>query len=252
MVKEVSKTKIKKFNCCPKLDKAVVVPTRKEILEILDDIKPFIVNQCLPIDEFIQDLGLFLGKRFNVDVKHAEATQVDQNDVELNGYYDGGLDEAGDTPIEIYLVTNPMQDVILIDEEGFNSIGRKIADTLSHEVIHMQQFRARDFLEVEKWDFDSVYEEGDDEYDEAEENRWYLSSPDEINAYAYNIANELLDKSDYPKVIEKLNKIKDISISDSVNLWAYVQAFSKDVNHPVLRKLIKKVYKSLTHLNRYN
>jgi hypothetical protein len=114
----------------------------------------------------------------------------------------------------------------------------------------MQQFRARDFLEIEKWDFDAVYEEGDDEYDEAEENRWYLSSPDEINAYAYNIANELLDKSDYPKVIEKLNKIKDISINDSVNLWAYVQAFSKDVNHPVLRKLIKKVYKSLTYLNR--
>lgn len=236
--------KIKKFNCCPKLDKPVVVPTRKEVLEILDEIKPFIVNQFMAVDEFIQDLGVFLGKRFNIDVKHAEATQVDQNDLDLNGFYDGGLDEAGDIPIEIYLVTNPMQDVIIIDEEQFDIIARRIADTLSHEVIHMQQYRARDFLEVEKIEY-TEFE------DEEEENRWYLSSPDEINAYAYNIANELLDKHQYPQVIEKLNKVKDISINDSVNLWAYVQAFSKDVNHPVLKRLIKKVYKSLDHLNKY-
>jgi hypothetical protein len=242
--------KIKKFNCCPKLSKPVVIPTRKEILEILDDLKPFVVNQFYSVDELIQDLGVFLGNRFNIDVKHAEATQVDQNDIELNGYYDGGLDEAGDVPIEIYLITNPMQDVMIIDQETFDSIARKIADTLSHEVIHMKQFRARDFLEIEKWDFETAYEEGDDEYDEAEENRWYLSSPDEINAYAYNIANELLDRNSYPQVIEKLNKVKDIAIEDSINLWAYVNAFSKDVNHPVLRRLIKKVYKSLTKLSR--
>lgn len=220
-----------------------MVPTRKEVLEIMDEIKPFIVNQCMVIDELIQDLGVFLGRRFNIDVKHAEASQVDQNDIELNGYYDGGLDEAGDIPIEIYLVTNPMQDVVLIDSAGFDLIARKIADTLSHEVIHMQQYRARDFLEVETIE----YTEFDDE---EEENRWYLSSPDEINAYAYNIANELLDRHSYPQVLEKLNKVKDIAIEDSVNLWAYVQAFSKDVNHPVLRKLIKKVYKSLDRLNR--
>ncbi len=237
------KKRIKKFNCCPKLNKPVVIPTRKEVLEILDDLKPFVINQCMVVDELIQDLGVFLGTRFNIDVKHAEATQVDQNDIELNGYYDGGLDEAGDIPIEIYLVTNPMQDVMLIDEAGFDLISRKIADTLSHEVIHMQQYRARDFLEVETIE----YNEFDDE---EEENRWYLSSPDEINAYAYNIANELLDRHSYPQVLEKLNKVKDISIDDSINLWAYVNAFSKDINHPVLKRLIKKVYKSLSHLNR--
>ena len=126
MVKKVSKrTKIKKFNCCPKLDRKVVVPTRKEVLEIFDDIKPKIVNQFYAVDELIQDLGVFIGKRFNIDVKHAEATQVDQNDIELNGYYDGGLDEAGDVAIEIYLVTNPMQDVMLIDETQFNIIIRR-------------------------------------------------------------------------------------------------------------------------------
>jgi len=240
----VRKTKIKKFNCCPKLTKPVIIPTRKEVLDILEDIKPKIVNQFLSVDELVQDLGVFIGQRFNIDVKHAEAGQVDQNDIELNGYYDGGLDEVGDTAIEVYLITNPMQDVIIIDAEQFEIIARKIADTLSHEVIHMSQFRARDFLEVERIEYSDIEE------DEEEDERGYLSSPDEINAYAYNIANELLEKNALPVVLQKLNRLKDISIEDSLNLWAYVNAFEKNTNHPVLKRLIKKVYKSLLDLSK--
>ena len=238
------KTKIKKFNCCPKLTKPVIIPTRKEVLDILEDIKPKIVNQFLSVDELVQDLGVFIGQRFNIDVKHAEPGQVDQNDIELNGYYDGGLDEVGDTAIEVYLITNPMQDVIIIDAEQFEIIARKIADTLSHEVIHMSQFRARDFLEVERIEYSDIEE------DEEEDERGYLSSPDEINAYAYNIANELLEKNALPVVLQKLNRLKDISIEDSLNLWAYVNAFEKNTNHPVLKRLIKKVYKSLLDLSK--
>jgi hypothetical protein len=222
----------------------VIIPTRKEVLDILEDIKPKIVNQFLSVDELVQDLGVFIGQRFNIDVKHAEAGQVDQNDIELNGYYDGGLDEVGDTAIEVYLITNPMQDVIIIDAEQFDIIARKIADTLSHEVIHMSQFRARDFLEVERIEYSDIEE------DEEEDERGYLSSPDEINAYAYNIANELLEKNALPVVLQKLNRLKDISIEDSLNLWAYVNAFEKNTNHPVLKRLIKKVYKSLLDLSK--
>jgi hypothetical protein len=214
------------------------------VLEILEDIKPHVVDRFFSVDELVQDLGVFIGQRFNIDVKHAEASQVDQNDIELNGYYDGGLDEAGDVPIEVYLITNPMQDVMIIDNSQFNLIARKIADTISHEVIHMSQFRARDFLEVERIEYTDV----DEDYEEDE--RWYLSSPDEINAYAYNIANELLDKHDLPVVMEKLHKIKEISIEDSINLWSYVNAFEKNTSHPVMRRLIKKVYKSLLNLSK--
>lgn len=237
------KTTIKKFNCCPKLNKPVIVPTRKEILEILKDLEPKIVNQFYTIDELIQEYGFFIGSRFNVDVKHAEAAQVDHNDIEVNGFYDGGLDEGDETPIEIFLVTNPLQDIMIVDEEQFLSIGRRIADTLSHEVIHMRQYRARDFLEVETVQYKDIETE-------EEENKWYLSSPDEINAYAYNIANELLERNDLQTVKEMLVKVKEVKIQDSVNLWAYVTTFEKDVNHPVMKRLIKRVYKSLINLSK--
>lgn len=240
-------TKIKKFNCCPKLNKPVDIPTRKQVLEIMEELRPEIANQFLTTDELVVKYGMFIGTRFNVDVKHAETAQVEPNDIELNGYYDGGLDEFGDIPIELYLITNPMIDISLIDNNQFDLISRKIADTLSHEVIHMKQYRARDFLEVETVGY-SEYEE--EEFDEEEESRLYLSSPDEINAYAYNIANELLDRHEYPQVLEKLNKVTDIQIEDSVNLWAYIRAFDKDTQHPVIRRLIKQVYKSVVDLSK--
>jgi hypothetical protein len=50
--------------------------------------------------------------------------------------------------------------------------------------------------------------------------------------------------------MEKLNKFKEISIEDSINLWSYVNAFEKNTNHPVIRRLIKKVYKSLLNLSK--
>lgn len=241
-------TKIKKFNCCPKLNKPVDVPTRKQVLEIMEELRPDIVNQFLTTEELVFNYGRFVGTRFNVDVKHAETAQVEPNDIELNGYYDGGLDEFGDIPIELYLITNPMVEISLIDDNQFDLISRKIADTLSHEVIHMKQYRARDFLEVDTVDY---YEIPEDDFEEDEEDsRSYLSHPDEINAYAYNIANELLDKNDYSQVIEKLNKVSDIQIEDSVNLWAYIRAFDKNTSHPVIRKLIKQVYKSVVDLSK--
>lgn len=243
MVKDVNKNKVKKFNCCPKLTSPVIIPTRKEVLEIFDELKPIVVNNFFTVEDLVNAIGVFIGERFHIHVKHAESAQVDQNSIQFNGFYDGGLDEAGDIPIEIYMITNPIQDVILIDNEQFDLIGRELADTLAHEVIHMKQSRSRDFLEV------GIIVDKEPESEE-EENRYYLSSPDEINAYAYNIANELLERNSLPMVMKKLNNLRAISMQDSMNLWAYVQTFNKDATHPVLKKLIKKVYISLINLSK--
>ena len=69
----------------------------------------------------------------------------------------------------------------------------------------------------------------------------YLADPDEIDAYAHNIAVELKECSN---PLESLQNVQTLSTKDSVNLWAYVHAFSP--NHPVIKRLLKKIYKLLT------
>ena len=79
--------------------------------------------------------------------------------------------------------------------------------------------------------------------DELLESQLYLGDYNEVDAYAHNIAAELLDLPDYRA---KLSTPSTIATTESVNLWAYMQAFSKDFSHPVLKRLLKKIYK---HLN---
>jgi len=237
------KKKVKTFNCSPKLSKPVVIPSRKDTLPILEEIRNEIVNRFLPVDEVVTILGVHMGQRFNVTVKHAGSAQVEQNDIDFSSFYDGGLDEVDEVPIEIYIVTNPLQDIMIIDDKGFDTIIRKVADNLAHECIHMYQYRSRDFLEVGPF-----YVK--DDITEEEEEQLYLSDPDEINAYAHNIASELLEKANFETVKLKLTQVDKIKLEDSVNLWAYVKAFNKEINHPVMKRLLKKIYQKLVEHNK--
>ena len=219
------------------------MPSRQQLLDVLEETRQYIVDNVLTMPEFAGGLGEFIGDRFRVDVSHAETLEVDPGDVELNAFYDSGLDEYGDIPIEIYLVTNPHDTAILMDDEQFDLIMRKIADSLIHEIIHMKQSRARGFLEVD----DMAYTQVEDEILEAQ---LYLGASDEIDAYGYNIACELLDKCDLQTSLKKLENISTIKMEDSINLWAYIHTFAKDTSHPVIRKLMKRVYKNLNKIGK--
>jgi hypothetical protein len=235
--------KIKKFNCSPKLNKPVIIPDRKTILSILNEMRDDIVGHFHDSEELVNGMAVFVGERFKVDISHAESPEVEQNDIDFNAFYDSGLDENGDVPIEIYFITNPSNDFIILDSEGFDVVIRRLADSIIHELIHMKQSRSRDFLEVD----DMAYTCVEDELLEAQ---LYLGSTDEIYAYAFNIAHELLDKADLQTCLKKLESPSKIKIEDSINLFCYVNTFAKDVSHPVIKRLIKRVYKTLNEIGK--
>lgn len=220
-----------------------MVPSRQDLLDVLEETRQYIANNVLTTDELVGGLGEFIGSKFRVDVTHAETLEVDSGDVELNAFYDSGLDEYGDVAIELFLVTNPHDETFLLDNEQFDIIMRKIADSIIHEVIHMKQSRARNFLEVD----DMAYTQVEDEILEAQ---LYLGAADEIDAYGFNIACELLDKCDLQTSLKKLENVSTIKMEDSINLWAYIHTFAKDTSHPVIRKLMKRVYKNLNQIGK--
>jgi hypothetical protein len=235
--------KLKKFNCNPKLNKPVIIPDRNELLYILEEMRQYTVGQFLTGEEIVMGMAEFVGERFRVDVSHAESPEVEQNDIDFNAYYDSGLDEFGDVSIEIYFITNPYNEFIILDNEGFDVIVRRLADSIIHEMIHMKQSRSRDFLEVD----DMAYTQVEDERLEA---MLYLGNADEIYAYAHNIAYELLDKGDLKTCLKKLETPSKLKLEDSSNLWAYLHTFYNDPDHPVIKRLIKRVYKNLIEIGK--
>jgi hypothetical protein len=226
--------KTKKINCSPKLGHTIQIPRRTDVLGIMRDLEPQVVNVLFPIQDLIELLGEFIAGRFRVDVVGAVSNDVDIEDININAYYDPDLDERKKVSIELVLITNPNATHLMLDEIAWMNLCLLVADSLAHELIHMRSFRARGFEDVAVKHATA--------FNELPDTQEYLADPDEIEAYAYNIAQELLAQKN---PLAKLSDLKSVSISDSLNLFAYVQTFDKDAEHPVMKRLLKKIYKHL-------
>lgn len=210
------------------------MPTREQVHTICNDLKSEIVDHVFSVDDLVKQIGNFVARRFRVSVLHAQAWQVEPTELNINAFYDPERDERQRPSIELILVTNPNDSHLILDTDLWDLWVNRLADSLAHELIHMRQARARDFLYVEHQARRNI---------QTDENLVYLSDPDEIDAYAYNIATELREHSN---PLSKILNPAAVSVNDSINLWAYIQAFSKDISHPVVKKLLKKIYKLLT------
>ena len=223
----------KRFNCAPKFDQKVKIPTRAQIKAVCDNFYEKNSGRIFLIAELVAELGKFVANSFYIDVNHVSAPGVDPGDINIAAYYDSQADELCKISIEIVMITNAKDSAIHFDQDLYEIFVKRLADALSHELIHMKQARARDFIET---GYETCHE--DEEHSEI----IYLGNPDEIDAYAYNIVDELCDN---PNPFEKLRCPSEISIDDSLNLWVYFNTFGDDLQEPVLRRLLKKIYKTL-------
>ena len=101
----------------------------------------------------------------------------------------------------------------------------------------MKQHRARDF------------HPGRDGYDDRSLEYEYMTRPDEIEAYAMNIADELtrhVGKEDALTLLRMAKKTAqfktEIGHFLSPDLLAYFALFDYDSSHPVIKRLLKKIY----------
>lgn len=199
--------------------------------KLMEPLRDRIVGYPLSKGEISSVLGQLISENFRADVIQAEAPQVDPGDINVSACYDPELDSMDRPCIEIVLVYNPYDSILIIDNEVFDSTVKRLCDSIAHEQIHQQQHRSR-FWE-DTW------------FDDPDDAEAYLSHKDEIDAYSYNIANELLDYADIKQVLTILNNPSTIKIEHSVNLFVYMQTFEYNSNHPVIKRLLKKITKLL-------
>ena len=116
----------------------------------------------------------------------------------------------------------------------------RLKDTLKHELLHMKQYRDRD------------YHPGSEGYDTSDNNKEYMSRPDEIEAYAMNIGDEFIRKVGKDGAIDLLRMAKktaqfktEVGYFLSPDLLAYFALFDWDTNHPVMKRLLKKIYQHI-------
>lgn len=184
-------------------------------------------------EEITSKLEDSIGKIAHINMERSP--NVDSGDMNASAAYEQDDDEDGEIPFEITLVFSDKDKRIKIDNPDV--LVTRVLDMLKHEMIHQSQARSRDFEPhgLGKDRRDSNYE--------------YMSRTDEIEAYAMNIADELVRKADKDGALQLLRMAnKTAQFKDemgrllSPDLFAYMAMWNFDTTNPILKRLLKKIY----------
>ena len=201
---------------------------------------PEIVGVKLTNEEFHKKITKHLKKVLPLRFKKNYNIKVEENYVWVGGTYYSDKDENKEKCIEVVFEYSAFHDHVCLSKQRFRNFSFTVADTLLHELIHMRQFRRRNFKILP--DYASTAEKT-----ELRMEQEYLGCSDEIDAYSFNIACELTDKfgSNKTAIVDYLNESQK-GIRRKHNCWRmYLKAFQHDHNHPIIQRVKKKVMRYL-------
>lgn len=184
--------------------------------------------------QLVQRLGIFLNRRHSVSVHLQISESISLEDFSIGAMYDPSCDELGHKPLKLFFIINyPKSEPWDITYDRMSSLSMDLIEALVHEYQHLYQYRVRDFVLNRRYNsyLDNRETKADQEY---------LGNTDEIDAYAMNIAVRFF-LSGFDLTSGKLYGSPDIDI--------YRRAFGD--NHPVVKRLIKKICMNFTHLKKY-
>jgi hypothetical protein len=199
-----------------------------------------ICNQTMLITKFYSTLSKIVRTYFPVKISKGKDPEVDFGYCYVGGAYYSDLDKAKQRCIEVVFLFNPFENKITMSSKRYHRMCYLIADTILHEIIHMRQYRRRKFKEIPAYESKAELRKKRDE-------QTYLGNTDEIDAYSFNIACELMTKFDCDQqaVIKYLNQNQK-GFRRRYNGWRmYLKTFDYDNSHPIIRRLQKKIIRYL-------
>lgn len=214
---------------------------RKTITSMVLGCRSLITNAALTPSQIQKILSSQIKQYLPIKIVKRLHQVTERGTVYIGGAYYSNMDKAKRIAIELVLQYNPEDKKITITIGKFRRMAKAIADTILHEVIHMRQYRSRKFKILSN--YVSVAESH-----KQRETQNYLGCPDEIDAYGFNIACDLHDKfrGDPIKIAAYLNNPK--FNKRKTNWLKYLEAFDRNHNHPVIRKIKKRTIHYLPYV----
>ena len=205
-----------------------------------------IVGKSIKPQGIARALESSVKKEYGVEFTYKFVPNFQGGDMNANAYYDPEADKESDTPIEVELLfSSDDKQGIDIDNEGFDVLINIMAMSIAHELLHKSQFSNRGYVQSKPF---KVSKGIDPKIATAQK---YMGNSDEIEAYGHNIAVELMNNLGSRKeALTALRNFIRIPPNVSPDLYAYLIAFGMDKNHPVLKKLVKKVILYLRELDK--
>ncbi len=195
-----------------------------------------IVGQKLTIEEIHKILSSQVKKLLPVKTKMLRSAEQEHGIIYIGGCYYGDEDQYNHTRfIEIVFSYFIWDEFLTVTQHRFKRICSVFADTVLHEIIHMRQYRTRNWKDIDGYNSTA-------HLIKQRKNQNYYGHPDEIGAYAFNIACELYDRFGTNWQAAKRYLDSDCVLRHKgSNYIRYYKTFDGNHSHPVIKKLKKKV-----------
>ena len=174
----------------------------------------------------------FRERGFYLKIKSDRDKRLGHEEFYVNAYYDAEDDQNKEIPIEV-VVHHNFEKTAVWDKKHTTDFLIQIFDATVHEYKHQRQSIKRKY-HVYAENIQSPYKD-------------YLAEDDELDAYALSIAIELcrtLGKYRALRYMSRISALARLKFNEqyvSPNLAAYFGQFG-DIDHPLLKRLAKKVY----------
>ncbi len=209
---------------------------RQTLFDIVYALKDKIVGQKLTIQQFHNSVIRRLKTFLPIKATRAFDPTVEKTWVYVGGCYYSYYDQERKPSIEVGLYFNPDDKYVTLTPRRFTRFCISIADTILHEIIHMRQFRKRNFKVLPGYQSTASRAK-------QKEQQEYLGDKDELDAYSFNIACELNEKFDgnQRKIVNYLNESQKGKRRRHNSWRMYLSAFSNDHRHPIIQRAKKRV-----------
>ena len=215
---------------------------REYLTQLFWETSDKIVGKELPISLIHSTISAHIKKHLPIKVAKHTNPDVEFGFVYIGGCYYSTQDYDNKKCIELILSYNTFEDKLTISRHRFKQMSVLFADTMLHEIIHMRQFRRREFKDLP--DYASTAEKR-----ETRDQQSYLGNSDEIDAYAFNASCELVSKfyGDHNKIVKYLNETQR-KTRGKLDTWKmYLKAFDYDHDHYIIQRLKKKIIRYLPY-----
>lgn len=202
-----------------------------------------VVGKKMPVKDLQKILSAHIKSHLPVKVVRRQNDHTQKAGlIYMGGAYYSDFDKQGYTRcIEVVLSYHPLDTVVKLTEYRWTRLCQLFADTILHEIVHMRQYRSRNFKAIPGYESTAYYHK-------QRVDQEYYGDKDEMGAFSFNIACDMLDRFGYDKrTIQKYIDSMQAKRHKRTNWHRYLSAFDWNHNHKIVRQMKKKVMHNLDY-----
>lgn len=200
-----------------------------------------IVGKKLSIAEMHRILSTHIKSHLPIRVKYKEDPGQEPGLIYIGGTYYSDYDRTGKRQIEVVLSYCLFDEYLTISRARWQRLCSLFADTILHEVVHMRQYRTRKFKSIPGY-------ESTAHLAKQRKDQEYYGDKDEMGAFSFNIACELVDKFGYkPNEIWNYLDSNACKRNKRSTYLRYLKAFDFNHDHKIIRKIKRKIMHQLPY-----